>query len=126
MFRPFRERGGLKSLLSLYLLVTLLVLPASAYSIRIDDPMTEVHYDVLAPDGSVILSDQNSTSIANLGADGHYTILLHTDPVRIASDPSSFLDNMTQYGYAIIFGALLVFLAGGIAGSFLSVFLRRR
>lgn len=56
----------------LILLTVFLVSPASAMSFRIDDPLTEVHYDVLAPDGSVYLSDQNSTSIANLGADGHY------------------------------------------------------
>jgi len=128
MFHILRERGACLAmpLCTLFLLTVFLVLPASAYSIRIDDPMTEVHYDVLGPDGSVVLSDQNSSDIASLSTDGHYTILLHTDPLRVASDPSSFLENMTQYGYAIIFGALLVFLAGGVAGSFLSVFIRRR
>lgn len=125
MFRPLRERGSFKLLLSLFLL-TVLILPASAYSFRIDDPMTEVYYDVIGVDGSVIYSNLNSTSIANLTEDGHYTILLHTDPLRITSDPDSFLENMMNYSYAIIFAAFLVFIAGGVAGTFLSVFIRRR
>lgn len=128
MYQMLRERGACLAmpLFALFLLTVFLVLPASAYSIRIDDPITEVHYDVLGPDGSVVLSDQNSSDIANLDADGHYTILLHTDPLRITSDPESFLENMMNYSYAIIFAAFLVFLAGGVAGTFLSVFVRRR
>lgn len=98
---------------------------ASAVSVRVDDPLTEVHYDVIGPDGAVYKANLNSSEICSL-SDGHYTILLHPDPLRVASDPGSFFANMTQYGYAIIFGVFLVFLAGGIAGSFLSVFLRRR
>lgn len=127
MFHVLRERGACLAmpLFALILLTVFLIMPASAMSLRIDDPLTEVHYDVISPNGSVLLSDQNETSIANLGADGHYTVLLHTDPVRVVSDPMSFFDNMTQYGYAIIFGVFLVFIAGGIAGGFLSVFVRR-
>jgi hypothetical protein len=128
MFRPLRERGGIFPLSSLLLLITLLilVLPASAYSFRIDDPMTEVYYDVINTSGTVVYQDYNSSNIATLETDEHYTILLHTDPLRIASDPSSFLDNMVQYSYAIIFCAFLIFVAGGIAGTLLSVFIRRR
>jgi hypothetical protein len=121
------ERGrATLSLLSLLVLI-FSVIPASAStSLRIDDPLAEVNYDCIYPNGSIYESDINSSEICILPSDGHFTLLLHSEPLRVMQDPKSFMDNMTNYAYAIIFGAFLVFLSGGVAGTFLSTFFRRR
>lgn len=116
--------GGVLSLLILILMG--LVMPASAASsVRLDDPIAEVYYDVIGPDGAVVQSNLNSSEICSLG-EGHYTIILHSEPLRAASDPGSFYNNLINYGYAFMFVAVLVFIAGGLSGVFLGQFIRRR
>lgn len=117
-------KGGFPLLLILILISS--VLPASAASsVRIDDPLAEVYYDVVAPDGSIYQSNLNSSEVCSLG-EGHYTFILHTEPMRIASDPGSLYNNLINYGYAFIFVAVLLFIAGGMSGVFLGQFIRRR
>ncbi|MPN15399.1 hypothetical protein SDC9_162731 [bioreactor metagenome] len=101
-------------------------MPASAVSsVRIDDPIAEVYYDVVGPDGTIYQSNLNSSEICSLG-DGHYTVILHSEPLRAASDPGSFYNNLVNYGYAFLFLCVLVFIAGGLSGVFLGQFIRRR
>lgn len=115
-----------KGFLPLFLLLIFSVLPASAAaSFRIDDPLADVYYDVVAPDGTIYESNLNSSEICAL-EDGHYTVILHTEPLRVASDPGAFYNNLVNYGYAAIFIAVLVFIAGGLSGVFLGQFIRRR
>jgi hypothetical protein len=118
------KNGGVLSLLILLLIG--FVSPASAVSsVRIDDPIAEVYYDVIGPDGTVYQSNLNSSDICSLG-EGHYTLILHSEPLRAASDPGSFYNNLINYGYAFLFVAVLVFIAGGLSGVFLGQFIRRR
>lgn len=118
------KNGGVLSLLLLILIS--FISPASATaSLRIDDPIAEVYYDVISPNGTVYQSDLNSSEICSL-EDGHYTIILHSEPLRAASDPGSFYNNLINYGYAFLFVAVLVFIAGGLSGVFLGQFIRRR
>lgn len=115
----------LGGVLSLFLILWL-ILPCSAISIRVDDPLTEVYYDVIDQNGNIIAENYNSSQILNLTNESHYTIMLHSEPLRITSDPRSFYENMVNYGYVFIFVAVLVFLSGGMAGVFFGQFVRRR
>lgn len=117
-----RFKGGFP----LFLLLVFVVLPASAASsFRIDDPLADVYYDVVAPNGTIYQSNLNSSEICAL-EDGHYTVILHTEPLRVVSDPGAFYSNLVNYGYAALFVAVLVFIAGGLSGVFIGQFIRRR
>jgi hypothetical protein len=85
-----------------------------------------VHYDVIDPTGQIFESNLNDSQICTLTNDGFYTIILHPDPMRIASDSGSFYQNLVNYGYAILFLCVIIFLAGNITGVFLGQIIRRR
>lgn len=114
--------GGVLSLF----LILLLISPSSAISIRLDDPLTEVYYDVIDQNGNVIAVNYNSTQILTLENDTHYTVMLHSEPLRITSDPRSLYENLVNYGYVFIFVAVLIFLSGSLVGGFFGHIVRRR
>lgn len=116
---------GRNSIIVLLLFVFLSPISAQAqYSISVEDLACDVVYDLHNANGSY-LGTYNSSEVVPLDISQHYVLLLHPEPLRVASDPKAFFVQLGNYGYVIVTLVFLAFVGGSLFGAFGSVFLKR-